>query len=226
MKRTVLLIVGVGAAAVFAVALCVWGISVVAFKGDPGAGIEAAAGLVSLVVAILTFQALKVAQVSAQAAEKAADAALKGAISTQNIERAYLYFRVEDVDWSSQPVLHSIRMINAGKTPAVLRHQRGQVFASMADAPKNFDSFMGLSPPLERVFVAGEVGIVGSLEIAALKFVLVVAAEYTDVFGDCHRTSLVMELAKGPLQKIERLGGRPIVPGGFETMFKPWGELV
>lgn len=92
--------------------------------GDIG---NVAQAIVAVVAAVITYRALRVAavsadaaKVSAEAAKVAADAAFDSSESIKRVERAYIDF---SYDWNQdgKPVILSVRAQNSGKTPGTMR---------------------------------------------------------------------------------------------------------
>lgn len=92
--------------------------------GDIGSVAQA---IVAVIAAVITYRALRVAavsadaaKVSAEAAKVAADAAFDSSESIKRVERAYIDF---SYDWNQdgKPVILSVRAQNSGKTPGTMR---------------------------------------------------------------------------------------------------------
>lgn len=156
-------------------------------------------GIVAIVAAVLTYRALRVAahsadaaKVSADAAKIAADIAHRSAESVMRIERAYIDFDITaKSDGDGQYLNGRVISVNLGKTPAIVRHIRIQLIGCDEEPPlPRVDEFLAEAEPHVTAIGAGTTKQVRRLRIRiGSKFVLLAAADYTDIFGAQRRAT-------------------------------------
>jgi len=197
MKRLGAVVVGAGLMAGVAL-VCRAYIAMDAHTPDWKLAIDALAGVVAALTAVITWRALVVAAASAEAAKDAAQAAMSSSLGMQRIERAYLDFDFKQATWEGDDGAMRVRLRNFGKTPGVIRSRTTQMFAVRPDPFPNPKSILPPHSELQPVAAgASTKHAILRLERGVTHFVLVSVA-YEDIFQELRHTCAALEIGGDP----------------------------
>lgn len=153
--------------------------------------VDSLVGIVSVVTAVITYRALGLAEVSANAARTAAELARESAESLKRAERGYLRFSFDPPDWSEN---NNAQLIlfgeNVGKTPItvtklnwILRSEGEEEFPDVAKFIQNggVSAVFPIGPSARKLMNHRVV-------LRGRRYQILIAAEYIDIFSQTWRS--------------------------------------